>query len=42
MLEIARERLGNSREREIEIASEQQRAITETRLRRMLCVGARR
>jgi allantoicase len=42
MLEIARERLGNSREREIEIASEQQRTITETRLRRMLCVGARR
>jgi len=40
MLEIARERLGNTREREIQIASEQQRAITRTRLRRMLCNGA--
>jgi allantoicase len=37
MLEIARTRLGNSREDEIGIAAEEQRAITATRLRRMLC-----
>ncbi len=39
MLEIARDRLSNSREEEIVNASEQQRAITGTRLRRMLCMG---
>jgi len=37
MLEIARRRLGNSRGEEIAIAAEEQRAITVTRLRRMLC-----
>jgi len=42
MLDIARSRLGNTRDREIVIASAEQRAITETRLRRMLCVGDKR
>ena len=37
MLELARERLGNSKDEEIAIASGEQRKITETRLRRMLC-----
>jgi allantoicase len=41
MLEIARDRLTNTRAREIEVAAEQQKAITETRLRRMLCQEAR-
>ncbi len=39
MLEIARARLGNSREEEIANAAREQRAITETRLRHMLCLG---
>jgi allantoicase len=38
MLAIARARLGNSREEELVNASGEQRAITETRLRRMLCL----
>ena len=38
MLDIARRRLGNTREKELEIAAGEQRAITETRLRRMLCM----
>jgi allantoicase len=38
MLQIARLRLGNTREEEIGIAAGEQRAITETRLRRMLCM----
>jgi allantoicase len=38
MLQIARERLGNPRERELEIAAGEQKSITETRLRRMLCL----
>ena len=37
MLAIARDRLGNDREREIAIAAGEQRKITTTRLRRMLC-----
>jgi OHCU decarboxylase len=37
MLAIARERLDNDREREIAIAAGEQRKITSTRLRRMLC-----
>ncbi|MCI0544343.1 MAG: allantoicase [Actinobacteria bacterium] len=37
MLQIARSRLGNSREVEIVNASEEQRRITDTRLRRMTC-----
>lgn len=37
MLALAEERLGNSREDEIVIASAEQRRITETRLLRMLC-----
>jgi allantoicase len=37
MLDIARGRLGNSREQEIAIASGEQRKITATRLGRMLC-----
>lgn len=41
MLEIANARLGNSREAEVANAAVEQRAITETRLRRMLCMGAR-
>ncbi len=39
MLAIARARLDNSREQEFETASREQRAITDTRLRRMLCEG---
>lgn len=39
MLQIARERVGNTREEELAIAAREQRAITETRLRRMLCLG---
>jgi allantoicase len=38
MLAIARSRLENSREMELDNAAEEQRAITETRLRRMLCL----
>ena len=37
MLETAQQRLGSDRGREIETAAKEQRAITETRLRRMLC-----
>lgn len=37
MLEIARGRLRNDRSTEIDVAGEEQRKITETRLRRMLC-----
>jgi OHCU decarboxylase len=37
MLKIAQERLGNTREQEIENAAREQRSITTTRLRRMLC-----
>ena len=40
MLEIANSRLGNSREEEIANAAVEQRAITDTRLRRMLCMGS--
>jgi allantoicase len=40
MLEIARRRLGNDRRSEIVNASVEQTAITETRLRRMLCMEA--
>ncbi len=39
MLDIARGRLGNTREEELVNAAVEQRAITETRLRRMLCLG---
>jgi len=39
MLEIALGRLDNTREEEVAIAADQQRAITATRLRRMLCLG---
>jgi OHCU decarboxylase len=39
MLAIAESRLGNSRKQEIDNASSEQRAITATRLRRMLCEG---
>ena len=39
MLDIARSRLGNTRDEEIVNAATEQRAITETRLRRMLCLG---
>ena len=39
MLDIARGRLGNTREQELVNAAVEQRAITETRLRRMLCLG---
>ena len=39
MLEIARVRLDNSRKAEIANAADEQRAITETRLRQMLCMG---
>jgi allantoicase len=39
MLAIARERLSNTTEDEMANAAVEQRAITETRLRRMLCVG---
>jgi len=41
MLTLAKSRLGNSREEEIAIAAGEQRAITATRLRRMLCMGER-
>lgn len=41
MLEIAERRLGNSRSQEIRNASTEQRAITATRLRKMLCMEAR-
>lgn len=37
MLVIARERLGNTGEEELAIAADQQKRITDTRLRRMLC-----
>ncbi|HEX6220652.1 MAG TPA: allantoicase [Acidimicrobiia bacterium] len=37
MLAVARERLGNDRSTEIAAAAAEQRKITETRLRRMLC-----
>lgn len=37
MLAIARVRIGNDRDLEIGVASDEQRRITETRLRRMLC-----
>ncbi|HLF44081.1 MAG TPA: allantoicase [Acidimicrobiia bacterium] len=39
MLAIAESRLGRPREHEIEVASREQRAITTTRLRSMLCEG---
>ena len=39
MLDIARSRLGNTRDEEIVNAAAEQRAITKTRLRRMLCLG---
>jgi allantoicase len=39
MLAIAESRLGSTREHEIEVASREQRSITTTRLRRMLCEG---
>ncbi|MGH8870641.1 MAG: allantoicase [Acidimicrobiia bacterium] len=38
VLDIARSRLGNTREEEIRNAAAEQKAITETRLRRMLCM----
>jgi allantoicase len=41
MLQIARDRLDNQREQEIAIAAGEQRKITATRLRRMLCQEAR-
>jgi OHCU decarboxylase len=40
MLDIARSRLGNNTEDEIANAAGEQRSITETRLRRMLCLEA--
>jgi OHCU decarboxylase len=40
MLEIARQRISGTREQEVVAAAGQQRRITETRLRRMLCLGA--
>jgi allantoicase len=40
MLDIARDRLGNSTEDEVANAAAEQRSITETRLRRMLCLEA--
>ena len=39
MLEIARDRLGNNRNQEVDIGAQQQRLITKARLRRMLCMG---
>jgi 2-oxo-4-hydroxy-4-carboxy-5-ureidoimidazoline decarboxylase len=39
MLALAKSRLDNSREEEIAVATGEQRAITATRLRRMLCMG---
>jgi allantoicase len=41
MLTLAKSRLGNSRDEEIAIAAGEQRAITATRLRRMLCMEER-
>ncbi|CAN5774255.1 hypothetical protein BH23ACT4_BH23ACT4_09880 [soil metagenome] len=38
MLEIAQERIENTREAELEIAAREQQKITATRLRRMLCI----
>lgn len=38
MLRLARERLGNSRDQELDIASGEQRKISDTRLKRMLCI----
>jgi allantoicase len=42
MLDIARSRVGNTREQEVGNSAREQRAITETRLRRMLCLGGPR
>jgi OHCU decarboxylase len=42
MLEIARGRMANTREDEIANAAAEQKAITRTRLRRMLCMDAGR
>jgi allantoicase len=42
MLSIATSRLESTREQEIQNASQEQRAITATRLRRMLCEGAQK
>jgi 2-oxo-4-hydroxy-4-carboxy-5-ureidoimidazoline decarboxylase len=42
MLEIAQVRLTNDRDQEIANAAGEQRAITETRLRRILCMGETR
>jgi allantoicase len=42
MLDIARGRLVNTRDEELVNAAGEQRAITETRLRRMLCIGEAR
>jgi allantoicase len=39
MLDIARQRMENPRGVEIDLAAQEQRRITATRLRRMLCVG---
>ncbi|MET0566378.1 MAG: allantoicase [Acidimicrobiia bacterium] len=39
MLDLARGRLGNTRGEELVNAAGEQQAITETRLRRMLCIG---
>jgi 2-oxo-4-hydroxy-4-carboxy--5-ureidoimidazoline (OHCU) decarboxylase len=39
MLAIAESRLGNERDQEILNGGIEQRRITETRLRRMLCAG---
>ncbi len=39
MLDLAGARLGNETDQEILIAAEQQKSITETRLRRMMCLG---
>ena len=41
MLQIAETRLENTKREEIEIAAEEQSSITETRLRRMLCMERR-
>jgi 2-oxo-4-hydroxy-4-carboxy--5-ureidoimidazoline (OHCU) decarboxylase len=38
MLEIAQERIENTRVTELEIASREQQKIAATRLRRMLCI----
>jgi 2-oxo-4-hydroxy-4-carboxy--5-ureidoimidazoline (OHCU) decarboxylase len=42
MLAIARSRLDNGTEDEIANAAKEQRSITETRLRRMLCMDGPR